>query len=178
MVPRLKSWRGSCCKVILTAALLYLFLLLPTSAVAVPEVEMTGFKIIQETDTGRWEIRADKAYYDGRGDVILKEVSARMVDKGKESIRVVSDKGRYEPAGLILHLEGNVVVASGRGSRFETPRLKWDRAGAVLVARDGVQLEHRGLKILGRSVKYTIQSGTAEVDGGVQTTWDGRSDLR
>ena len=178
MVPRFKNRRESCFRGNLTAALLCLFLLLPQTAGAVSDVEMTGFRIIQETDSGRWEIQAGKAYYDGRGDVILQEVSARMITDGLERVNVVSDKGRYESDGLILHLEGHVAVETGWGSRFEAPKLRWDGPGAVMVAGDGVQLKRGGLKVLGESVKYTVNSGTAIVYGGVRTTWDERSNQR
>ena len=139
---------------------------------------MTGFKIIQETDNGRWEIQAGKAFYDGKGDVILKEVSARMISDGMESVTVVSDNGRYESDQLILYLEGHVSVASVWGSRLETPNLKWDGPGAVMVAGDGVQLNRPGLEILGKSVRYTVNSGIAVVDGGVRTTLSERSSQR
>jgi len=139
-------------------------------------VEMTGFKIIQETDSGRWEIQAEKAYYDGRGDVILQKVFARMITGGMESVSVVSDKGRYETEGLILHLEGHVIVTNGWGSRFEAPILKWDGPGAVMEAGGGILFRRGGMKVLGESVRYTVNSGTAIVDGGVRTTWDERSD--
>jgi hypothetical protein len=178
MVHRFKNRRESCFRCNLTVALLCLFLFFPQTTGAVSDLEMTGFKIIQETDGGRWEIQAGKAYYDGRGDVILKEVSARMITDGMESVRVVSDKGRYESEGLILYLEGHVAVASGWGSRFEAPKLKWDGPGALMVAGDGVQLKRGGLKVLGESVRYTVNSGTAIVDGDVRTTLDERSDQR
>ena len=175
MLPRFKNRREGCFRCHLAAALLCLFLFFPQTAGAVSDVEMTGFKIIQETRNGRWEIQAGKAYYDGQGDVILKEVSARMITEGIESVRVVSDKGRYESEGLILYLEGHVAVSSGWGSRFEAPKLKWDGPGALMVAGDGIQLRRPGLKVLGESVRYSVNSGTAIVGGGVRTTWDERS---
>jgi LPS export ABC transporter protein LptC len=172
MIP----WRISCFEGNLPAAILCLFLFFPQMAGAVSDVEMTGFKIIQETDSGRWEIQADKAFYDGQGDVILQKVSAKMISDGRESVSVVSDKGRYEPERLILHLEGHVVVTSGLGSRFETPRLKWDGPSALMLADNGVQLERGPLKVLGDTVRYTVKSGTAIVAGDVRSTWDERSD--
>ncbi len=176
MLPRFKNRMGSCFRGNLTAAILCLFLFFPQTTGAVSDVEMTGFKIIQETDNGRWEIQAEKAYYDGRGDVILQKVFARMITGGMESVSVVSDKGRYETEGLILHLEGRVIVTNGWGSRFEAPILKWDGPGAVMEAGGGILFRRGGMKVLGESVRYTVNSGTAIVDGGVRTTWDERSD--
>jgi hypothetical protein len=178
MLTRFKSPRRSCFRGDLAAALLCLFLLFPQTTGAVSDVEMTGFKIIQETDNGRWEIQAGKASYDGQGDVILQKVSARMITDGMESVKVVSDKGRYETEGLILYLEGHVAVVSGWGSRFEAPKLKWDGPGSLMVAGEGVQLIRYGLKVLGESFSYAVNSGTAVVGGGVRTTLEERSDPR
>lgn len=178
MTSRFQNRRKTCFRGNLSAAILCLLLFFPQTTGAVSDVEMTGFRIIQETDSGQWEIQARKAYYDGRGDVILQEVSARMISDGMERVSVVSDKGRYETEGLILHLEGHVEVASSWGSRLEAPKMRWDGPGAVMVAGDGVQLERGGLKVLGESIRYTVNSGTALVGGGVQTTWDERSDQR
>ncbi|MDF1526194.1 MAG: LPS export ABC transporter periplasmic protein LptC [bacterium] len=172
MIPR----RKSCFEGDLPAAILCLFLLIPQLAGAVSDVEMTGFKVLQETDNGRWEIQGGKAFYDGQGDVILEKVSAKMISDGRESVNVVSDKGRYEPERLILHLEGHVVVTSGLGSRFKTPKLRWDGRSALMLADNGVQLERGPLKVLGDTVRYTVKSGTVIVAGGVRTTWDERSD--
>jgi len=162
----------------LTAAVLSLFLLFAQTAGAVSDVEMTGFRITQETADGRWEIQAGKASYDVGGDVILQDVSARMITNGSERVRVVSDSGRYESDVLVLHLKGHVVVASAMGSRFEAPSLKWDGPGAVMVAGEGIQLQRGGLKVLGRSVQYKLNTGTAIIDGGVRTTWVERSGQR
>jgi LPS export ABC transporter protein LptC len=178
MIPRFKWRTESCSKSELAAVLLCLVLFFPQTTRAVSNVEMTGFKIIQKTVSGRWEIQGDKAYYDGRGDVVLQEVSARMINDGVERVKVVSDKGRYESKKLILHLEGHVVVVSGWGSRFEAPNMKWDGPRALIVAGDGVQLERGALKVQGTSVRYTVSSGTAIVEGGVRTTWEEGSDRR
>ncbi|UCF88466.1 MAG: LPS export ABC transporter periplasmic protein LptC [bacterium] len=136
---------------------------------------MTGFRITQETVNGRWEIRAVKATYDAQGDVLLQEVSARMLSNGFERVTVISDKGRFEASRLVLHLEGNVIVASGLGSRLETPELQWNGADAVMVAGGGVRLKRLGLEVLGKSARYRIDSGMAMVSGGVRTTLDSRS---
>ena len=162
----------------LKAAVLCMSTVLLFSGAAYTDVEMTGFKLIQETGSGQWEIQAGIAYYDGHGDVILQEVSARMVDNGVERVRVASAKGRYESDGLILHLEGDVTVASAWGSRFETANLKWDGPRAVMMADGGVELVRKGWKVMGQSVKYTLRSGTAVIDGGVRTTLDEGSDQR
>lgn len=163
---------------ILSAAALSLFMLLSQTAWAVSDVEMTGFRIIQETPNGRWEIQAGKASYDVGGDVILLAVSARMVADGRERVKVSSDTGRYESDALILHLKGHVVVTSALGSRFQAPSLKWDGPAAVMTAGEGVLLQRGALKIRGERVHYKVNSGTAKIDGGVRTTWVERSQQR
>lgn len=170
--------RGSCLTRNLFIAALIVFVMFLSAAPAFSDVEMTGFTLTQETEGGRWEIRASVAYYDGHGDVILQEVSARMINNGVERVKVVSDKGRYETDGLVLYLEGAVSVASAWGSRFETPTLKWDGPRAVMEAEGGVRLLRAGWEMSGESVSYMVNSGTATVDGGVRTVWSERSDQR
>ena len=158
----------------LPAAVLCVLLILIPAAVALSDVEMTGFRIVQETENGRWEIKAGRAYYDGEGDVILHEVFARMIKNGIEDVQVSSDKGRYETEGMILQLEGSVTVSSSWGARFKAPHLKWDGPKALMVAEHGVQVERGMLKVVGRSITYTVDTGTALLSGGVTTTWDER----
>lgn len=174
MKSRCRTRKAIYCAGKLPAAMLCMLLIPLQVTVAASDVEMTGFKIVQETGNGHWEIKADKAYYDGRGDVILQEVSARMMNNGVEGVSVSSDKGRYETEGLVLHLEGNVTVTSSWGSRFETPNLRWDGPQAMMVAERGVQVDRGMLRVVGESVKYTVNTGTALVSGGVTTTWDER----
>ena len=174
----IKDRIDDCIPIYLKVAVLCIAMIYPQTLSAVSDVEMTGFKIVQETESGRWEIQAGKAYYDGQGDVILQDVSARMSNNGEERIRVVSDKGRYDSQGLVLHLEGSVSVASGWGSKLETSKLEWNGLNATMKADGGVQLMRNGLTIMGKSVRYTVNSGTATVDGSVWTTWDEGSSLR
>ena len=162
----------------LTAVFLTVFMFLFNGETVFSEVEMTGFRIAQETDSGRWEIRADKAYYDNLGDVILHAVDARMVKDNVQGVTVKSDRGRYESSALILHLEGNVRVTSVWGYRFEAPNLRWDGPRAVMIAEGGVEIERGELKVRGASFRYTPDTGTALVDGGVKTTWYERSTRR
>ena len=178
MVSGSVSRRVSCLKSSLLSAFLFQLLLMLHATSVFSDVEMTGFRIIQETGSGRWEIQASAAYYDGQGDVILQEVSATIMDNGVERVNVVSDKGRYESTGLVLHLEGDVTVSSAWGSRFETPNLKWDGPRALMVADGGVRLMRAGWEVKGESVRYTVNSGKAIFDGGVRTIWDERGGQR
>jgi len=171
MVSRFKYRREDCWKGVLGTAFLCLFLLIPLTAGAVSDLEMTGFKINQETGGGRWEIKADKAYYDQHGDVILEKVSAMMRTKGKDQVTVVSDRGRYESDRMILHLEGNVVAATAWGARLRTQSLQWDGPGETMMADHGVQLTRDGLRITGQSVRYMVNTGTALLLGRVRTFW-------
>ena len=158
----------------LPAAVFFAALILLQAVVAFSDVEMTGFRIVQETENGRWEIQAGRAYYDGKGDVNLQEVSARMTKNGIESVSVSSDKGRYETEKMILQLEGNVLVSSSSGVRFKTPRLSWNGPQALMLAERGVEVERGVLSVVGRSIRYTVDTGTALVSGGVKTTWNER----
>lgn len=170
-----RRWRNSRSRIGSVVVFLIVFMSVMHGKGVLSEVVMTGFRVVQETDRGRWEIRAEKAYYDNLGDVILQEVDARMIKNGIEGVTVRSDRGRYETAALILHLEGNVSVASAWGSRFKAPNLRWDGPHAVMVADEGVLIERGELKVMGESFRYRPDTGTAVVEGGVETTMRERS---
>ncbi len=148
---------------------------LPVPVRATSDVEMTGFRIVQETGSGRWEIQAGRATYDRQGDVLLDEVVARLMSGNQVRVRVVSERGRYDSGSLVLYLEGNVGIASLWGSRLQTSQLRWDGRTALLSATGGVKMQRGGLHINGQSLRYTASSGTAFLSGGVLTTWDERS---
>jgi LPS export ABC transporter protein LptC len=146
-------------------------LILPAAVAAAPEVEMTGFTILQETDSGRWEIESAKARYDSAGDVLLTGVSATLVDTGGTVVEVVSDRGRFESSRLMLHLEGNVGVTSALGAAFEAPRVRWDGTDSTMEADGGVRLTRGPLRVTGGTVRYLVSKGTAYMDGGVKSVW-------
>lgn len=150
----------------------------PVTVAAAPEVEMTGFTILQETDSGRWEIESAKARYDGAGDVLLTGVSATLIDTGETVVKVVSDTGRFESDRMLLHLEGHVGVSSVLGATFKAPRVQWDGTGSVMVADGGVELTRGPLMVTGRSVRYLVGKGTAYMDGGVKSVWNEGSPRR
>jgi LPS export ABC transporter protein LptC len=136
------------------------------------ELEISGFILVQETDNGRWEIQARQASYMDEKEVLLNGVSARMVSGGQDRISVVSEKGRFESDLLILHLEGNVVIASSWGSSLQAPTVSWNGSADYLEASGGVKLQRGSIMVQGYSARYTIDTGTAWVLGKVRTILD------
>ncbi len=149
-----------------------LTLSLSAVAAAAPEVEMTGFTILQETESGRWEIESAKARYDGEGAVLLTGVSATLTGAEGSVVKVLSDSGRFESDRLLLHLEGNVAVTSAWGASFNAPRVRWDGSVSVMEADGGVRLTRGPLRVTGSSVRYVVNTGTAFLDGGVKSVWN------
>jgi LPS export ABC transporter protein LptC len=170
-------WRSVLAASVLTGIFLGSCLLLTSAEAASSELEVSGFTIVQETADGKWEIQARRASYQGEKAVILHEVSARMTSEGEDRISVVSDRGRYESDTFILHLEGNVAVASGWGSTFRAPNIRWDGSGAYLEASGGVELRRGAILVHGRSARYNVNTGTASIEGTVRTVLDAGSHL-
>jgi LPS export ABC transporter protein LptC len=162
--------KGGIGSALLVSGILNMFF--PATVAAAPEVEMTGFTILQETDSGRWEIESERARYDGTGDVILTGVSAILIDAGDTVVKVVSDTGRFESNRLMLHLEGNVGVTSALGATFRAPRVRWDGTGSAMEADGGVKLVRGPLRVTGSTVQYLVSKGTAYMDGGVKSVWN------
>jgi len=143
-----------------------------------PELEMSGFVIVQETDNGRWEIQARSASYVNEEDVLLSGVSAKMILNGKDRISVISETGRFESGRQVLHLEGNVVIASRWGSSLHAPSVRWDGPEDYIEASGGVELERGPVRVYGSSARYTIDTGTALILGKVRTILDSEKSRR
>lgn len=145
---------------------------IPTAASASPELEISDFVIVQETDSGRWEIKAQRASYMDEREILLNGVSARMVSDGQDRVSVVSETGRFEPDLLVLHLEGNVVIKSSWGSSLRAPAVRWNGSGDYLEASGGVKLQRGAIMVYGSSARYTIDTGIARILGKVRTILD------
>ncbi len=130
---------------------------------------MSGFSVVQETGGGRWVIKAQTAVFRDEKEVILNTVTAKMDSEKMKGVSVVSDKGRYYPAELILDLEGNVVARTGQGLSLRAGTVRWNGPGAFLETRGGVELTRGGIFVKGGSMRYTINTGTALIVGKVMT---------
>ena len=144
----------------------------PGPASASSEVRISGFTIVQETVGGRWEIQAQKASYMNDKRVILDGVSARMITGGEDRVSVVSDRGRYESEQLVLHLEGNVVIASRWGSSIRAPAVLWNGSGDYIEASGGVRLQRGSILVNGETARYSIDTGTVMIRDKVRTVID------
>lgn len=142
------------------------------------ELEMSGFIIVQETNTGRWEIQARNASYVDEREVILDGVEARLVSDGKEQVRVESSAGRFESDQLVLYLEGNVTIKNYRDLSLQAPIVRWDGSGDYLEASGGVKLQRGSIVIYGSSGRYTVETGTAHISGKVMTVLEKRKETR
>lgn len=141
----------------------------PFSSFASSELEISGFTIVQETDGGKWEIQAHRATYEDEKEVILDRVSARMISGGEDRLSVVSDRGRYESEQQLLHLEGNVVLASRWGSSLRAPTVLWNGSEEYIEASGGIKLQRGSMLVYGGSARYILDTGTAWVLGKVRT---------
>ena len=146
-----------------------LLLFMPVQAADVPEMEISGFSVVQETGGAKWTIRARTATYRDEMEVILDAVSAEMTSGGVGKISVTGDTGRYDAQKLVLYLEGNVVARTVRGLNLRADTVRWNGNGAFLEAWGGVELTNGPILVQGGSARYTPGTGTALVMGKVRT---------
>lgn len=155
--------------VVKTLVLTALILFLPVQAPGVPEMEISGFSVVQETGGTKWTIRARTATYRDEMEVILDAVTAEMASGGVREVSVTGDTGRYDAEKQILFLEGNVVARTVRGLHLRAETVRWNGTGAFLEAWGGVELTNGPILVRGGSARYTPGTGTALVMGKVMT---------
>lgn len=133
------------------------------------EVRITGFSFVEDTVQGPRTIEAREAVFLEGKRVILDQVSARMIARDGEELRVVGDKGRYDTVTLILQLEGHVVVHHGEGINLKAEKMTWDGSSATLRVREGVEMTGQTILVQGDSAVYNIEGKDLLFTGGVRT---------
>lgn len=136
-----------------------------------PDVEIKGFRVVQEGDSGRWEIVASEASYNAEAVAILEGVKAHLVDGSVKRVDVHGLRGRYISARKLLSLEGEVTVRTDSGYLFRTPRIEWNGEDSTLVSEKGVELLTGDLSISGKRLDYFIGDRRVLITGDVRSVW-------
>jgi lipopolysaccharide assembly outer membrane protein LptD (OstA) len=141
------------------------------------DLEMTGFRLVQKSDSSQWEIQAETANYENDDTVLLGIVEAELLKKDGREISVIGASGQYLSRRLILTLRGNVKATTAAGYNLAAPTVVWYGEKALMVARGGVNVRNTGIDISGESLEYDTDSGITRVAGRVFTRWIVRSEI-
>ncbi|MCK9362659.1 MAG: LPS export ABC transporter periplasmic protein LptC [Syntrophales bacterium] len=119
-------------------------------------------KSVRYTQVGssgmKWEITADSALYRKQGDLALFEkIKARVVMKDGRIFTMSGDKGRLNTLSKDLSLEGNVVLVSESGDRFQTERLNYRDNLKRIETDQPVVMETRNIRINGVGMLFNLK---------------------
>ncbi|UCF31659.1 MAG: LPS export ABC transporter periplasmic protein LptC [bacterium] len=156
---------------LLLGALCLLLLSPKMSFASPPEIKITGFRVAQEGESGRWEIVASEASYYAQTEAVLEEVRAQLIDGTITRVDVQGSHGRFRSAEKILSLEGNVTIRTDAGYRFTTPVMEWNGGEGTIQSKEGVELVSREITVWGERLHYSIGDRRTILDGKVRSVW-------
>ena len=84
--------------------------------------------------------------------VKLKEVVGNHY-ADKDSINLTADKGDFNKASGVVHLEDNVVITTSSGAKLTTNSLDWDRKQQIVSTLDKVNLQRSDMNLTGEGAK-------------------------
>jgi LPS export ABC transporter protein LptC len=109
------------------------------------EQQINDFSLSGYGEKGKktWEISGKSA--DIFTDVIkLDSVVGNLYGK-EEDIRLTADRGDFDKAEGLVHLEQNVVITTSAGARLTTNSLDWDRKKQIVSTKDLVSIERANM---------------------------------
>lgn len=165
---RRRECRGSSLR---RAAFKVLILTFAASPLMASDLEMTGFRLVQGSDGGRWEITSGSARYDGENRVLLKEVGARQIGAPEGNFSINGQRGVYLSDREELTVESDVVARTGRGYIFRAPKVKWLGKHSQVHATGGILLTADGVNINGRKLVYDLVLRQSLILGSTVTRW-------
>jgi|GEM_PF-6375511 len=160
-------------RTVLAAAVLAAILLsLLTRTAGASEVRISGFSFVQETGRGPWILEAQNALLQEGEGVTLEDVSARLADSEGEEVGVTAQRGWYDPAHLVLELEGRVRAHRGSGLLLVGEKMTWDQGKGTIQVQGKVEMTGLGILVMGESAVYDTTDRTVLFTGGVQAILD------
>lgn len=106
----------------------------------------------------KWEITADSAFYRKKEDLALFEkIRARVVMKDGRTFMMSGDKGELNTLSKDLNLDGNVILVSEGGDRFQTGRLSYRDDLKRIETDQPVVMETRNIRINGVGMIFNLK---------------------
>jgi len=98
-----------------------------------------------------WDLAGKSA--DIFNDVVkLKEVVGNHY-ADKDSINLTADKGDFNKASGVVHLENNVVITTSSGAKLTTNSLDWDRKQQIVSTLDKISLQRSDMNLTGEGAR-------------------------
>ena len=119
----------------------------------------------------KWEITADSAQYRKKEDLALFDnVRAKVFMKDGRSFTMTGDKGVLNTRSKNLDINGNVVIVSESGDRFQTDRLSYRDALKRIETDQPVVIESKNARISGVGMHLNLNDEKVVILSGVRAT--------
>jgi LPS export ABC transporter protein LptC len=97
-----------------------------------------------------WELEATSAqYFKGESTVLLDKVKATFFGKEGQTVRLVGEKGKFNPQTKEMELFDGIRLESGDGYQMRTRSLKYQAEKRELSTTDAVEIEGPQLRVEG-----------------------------
>ncbi len=110
-----------------------------------PKQQIDDFSISGFGEKGKksWDLAGKSA--DMSTDIIkLNNITGNLYGE-KEDVRLTADKGNFNKAQGLVHLEENVVITTSQGAKLTTNSLDWDRKRQIVMTTDMVNIEKENM---------------------------------
>ncbi|MFU8818508.1 MAG: LPS export ABC transporter periplasmic protein LptC [Desulfurivibrio sp.] len=143
---------------------------LPARAEAPPQrFSMEKVRFYQdEAGVRRLRIDTPSLRTDQQSDnLLLAAIDAVMFREDREHLFVSAERGLYDTAAEVLHLEDNVQLREAEHLRLTTPALSYHEREGRVSSRAGVEISSAEIFVRGQNFDYDLEAGSYLLTGNV-----------
>lgn len=161
---------------VLLLAWITVFFVNRTASAASQEVQISGFTLVLDGESGRWEISASEAIYGKNALIEMKDIDARLLVGENLRVAVEGPVGSFDPDKKVLILENGVEISTFSGYSFSASRVVWDGTKSFLRARGKVTFRYFSMMVRSDNLMHKIDSGVLAMEGQVRAQWISKGD--
>ena len=135
------------------------------------ELEVGNLFLTEEKDGKvRWELKARIAQCFNKGnETLLEDLRVTLHNPDGGVVTLEGDRGRVDDKTRNMEVHGGVVVTSSDGVCLTTRSLRYDHDRREISTEDPVEIDGKGVKILGEGLVMDLTQEKISVLGGVET---------
>jgi LPS export ABC transporter protein LptC len=144
-------------------------------AIKIPKIQAdleVGNLLLTEEKDGkvRWELKARIAQCFNKGnETLLEDLRVTLHNPDGGVVTLEGDRGRVDDKTRNMEVHGGVVVTSSDGVCLTTRSLRYDHDRREISTEDPVEIDGKGVKILGEGLVMDLTQEKISVLGGVET---------
>ncbi len=147
----------------------------PPTDVGAAQHKMEGVRYTESQKGSRdWELVADRADgFEGKGAWDLSNVKVQYYNNEKIEFTVTGERGRIKGESKDMEIEGNVLVVSNNGYRFQAPSVFYNSQSRKLKSPGDIQMvgpsdtQGAGLVVKGQVMNADVQTSEMKIEKNV-----------